>query len=104
MSTNYLPGGRWTIFANGFKGDLDVKFLDSGRFSGTAFGDPISGVWQEGGVKFSFTRSGASSQIYHGYLAFPARGGPVASVYTLAGTFDDVAGTYGWFAQQSVIP
>ena len=104
MSTNFLPGGKWKIYANGFMGDLEVEFLSASRFVGKVFGDPISGVWQEGTVKFSFTRGGASSQIYHGYLAFPARGGPIASVYTLAGIFDDVDGSYGWFAQQSVIP
>lgn len=104
MSENYLPGGKWTIFANGFKGDLDVRFVDGSRFVGTAFGDPIDGVWQQGVVKFSFTRGGAANQIYHGNLAFPPRGTPVASTYTIAGTFDDVSGTYGWFAQQSVIP
>ena len=104
MGANYLPAGKWTIYANGFKGDLVISFVDSSRFTGTAFGDPINGVWQEGLVKFSFMRS-AASQIYHSYLAFPERShAPIAGVYTLAGTFDDAAGTYGWFAQQSVIP
>ena len=103
MSENFIPGGKWKIYANGFMGDLEVEFVGGNRFVGKVFGDVISGVWQEGTVKFSFTRAGSTGQIYHGYLAFPARGGAISAVYTLAGTFDDVNGTYGWFAQQSVI-
>ena len=102
---NYIPGGKWTIHANGFQGDLDIRFDGGSSLSGSAFGDPISGMWQDGQVKISFTRRhGTVDQIYQGYLASPARGGPVNAVYTLAGTFDDVSGSYGWFAQQSVVP
>jgi hypothetical protein len=104
MSANYLPAGKWEIYANGFKGDLVVNFVDSSRFVGTVFGDPINGIWQEGIGKISFTRGGTSNQIYHGYLAFPQLSPfPVSMLYTLAGTFDDAAGTYGWFAQRHVV-
>jgi len=103
MSENYLPAGKWIIFANGFQGELIIRFVDSSRFTGTAFGDAIEGIWQEGAVKLSFLRSRVN-QIYHGHLAFPPRGGPAAATYSLAGSFDELTGTYGWFAQQAVIP
>jgi len=101
----YLPPtNTWGITANGFPGELDVQVDSSNRVSGSAFGDPITGLWQPTTGTFSFTRGGSTTQIYKGFLVAPLDNDPLNAVYTLAGTFDDISGTFGWFAQTKLIP
>ena len=105
MRPNFIPGGKWTIDANGTKGELYVNFDGLGGFTGGVFGHyDIHGVWQDGTGSFIFIRPG---QYYSGKLTapLPLDPNPVNAVYTLAGTLvDEKAGTLTWTAQQSVIP
>lgn len=101
----YIVGGKWKGAANGSPGDLDINFeTGGGSFTGSAFGHPIRGRWQAGPGSISFATTDGSAQLYKGYLVFPQASGPEHALYTLAGTFDDLSGTYGWFAQTSVLP
>lgn len=102
----YIPAGTWKGAANGSLGDLNINFETgtSGAFTGTAFGHPIRGRWQAGPGSISFATTDGSSQLYKGYLVFPQNDVPQHALYTLTGTFDDLSGAYGWFAQVSIVP
>jgi hypothetical protein len=44
MSQVDLPIGKWQIYGNEEQGGLDISSVDSqGNFTGSAFGDKISG-------------------------------------------------------------
>ena|SRR5262245_51173982 len=100
----FIPGGKWKGAANGAQGEVEIRFEGGDSFSGKAFGRPITGRLQATSGKISFATTDGSAQIYKGSLTFPYNDTPVAALYTLAGDYDDLAGTYGWFAQQSIVP
>ncbi len=101
-----LPTGDWQINGNGCSGTLAVSVDGNGNVTGTVYGDPIQGFWDDGAQKLTFLRTPnsdpSSSQIYTGYL-FES-----IFTYTLAGSFQGFAGTggaarravYGWLAQK----
>src|SRR4029079_19649402 len=105
MRPNFIPGGKWTINANGTKGELYVNVDGLGGFTGGVLGPyDIHAVWREGTVSCSFIRPG---QYYSGKLTapLPLDPTPVNAVYTLAGTLvDEKAVTLTGTAQQAVIP
>lgn len=100
----FITGGKWKGAANGALGDLEINFDATGAFTGKAYGHPMRGRWQPTTGAISFATTDGSAQIYKGYLVFPHNDTPQHALYTLAGIFDDLSGTYGWFAQQSVVP
>jgi hypothetical protein len=52
------PTGTWQINGNGFRGELVISSVDpQGNLSGTVFGDPIVGFWDETSQKIIFARS-----------------------------------------------
>ena len=67
------PTGTWQINANGHRGDLVISSVDAqGNLSGTVFGDPIVGFWNEGSQKITFARSQNATdplalQVYTGF-------------------------------------
>jgi hypothetical protein len=93
-----LPVGNWDISADGSTGTLSVSASGSG-FSGTLFGDPITGFFDETSQCFRFMLSGPGSpphvQIYAGTLFTTVTTSEVAgatyqtTTYTLGGSFDD---------------
>jgi hypothetical protein len=115
-----LPVGNWDISADGSTGTLSVSASGSG-FSGTLFGDPITGFFDETSQCFRFMLSGPGSpphvQIYAGTLFTTVTTSEVAgatyqtTTYTLGGSFDDflatgtlVANAYTWLATMSTAP
>lgn len=110
-----LPVGSWTIDANGTDGTLVVGTTSSGNFSGTVFGQPFTGFFDETNQEFSFIRVMGTeatfpyisvAQVYEGTLfSFSPTTGTV--VYTLAGTFRTYPPSgsdtppYEWWAQLS---
>jgi hypothetical protein len=67
------PTGTWQVNANGFRAELVISSVDSqGNLSGTVFGDPIVGFWDETSQKIIFARSLNSAdpfalQVYTGF-------------------------------------
>lgn len=100
----YIPPGKWKFFANGRQGDLEMFFDGSNHFTGSVLGHSIVGIWERSSGKISFTTTDGAAQVYKGSLVFPQSDGPLNAIYTLAGTYDDLAGTYGWFAQRGEVP
>ena len=121
------PTGTWQINANGFRGELVISSVDSqGNLSGTVFGDPIVGFWDETSQKIIFARSlnpadPSTLQVYTGFhfdaneLLFPVGGTvqppvPPFPFRMLTGSFEAFAGgggvvsrpTYGWMARMNV--
>jgi hypothetical protein len=104
-----LPVGTWNINANSTVGALVIGTSSPGIFNGTAFGDPITGFFDEATQQFSFmlvnSPDVSSAQIYQGILfSFSPTVGTV--VYTLAGTFRTYppggeVPPYEWWAQLS---
>lgn len=68
-----LEPGDWSINGNGFEGTLKLAGVDAqGRVSGSVFGDPITGFWDEDAQKLTFVRGvnptdPAKVQLYRGY-------------------------------------
>jgi hypothetical protein len=104
-----------TIIANGFSGEPKIDPPDaSGNITGTVYGDPIIGFWDETSLRIVFMRlinanDPSTFQLYTGYQSTnPVTVfNPPGSVtqLTLAGTFEGFAGSrataqrvvYGWF-------
>ena len=100
----YLPTTPWTwqIVADGRADKLKLDLAaDRVTVTGTLFGNPINGFWNEGSATLSFIRGGGANQFYIGYLS-PRIAGPDGKYY-LAGTFQDPSGTFGWFAEVLVV-
>lgn len=121
------PTGTWQINANGYRGELVISSVDAqGNLSGTIFGDPIVGFWNETAQEIIFARgqnpaNPSNVQVYSGVHfdanqpLFPA-GGTVqpptppfqfrmltGSFYAFAGTGSSAARpTYGWMARRNV--
>jgi hypothetical protein len=121
------PVGTWQINANGFRGDLVISSVDpQGNLTGTIFGDPVVGFWNETAQKIIFARSTggggfAALQIYTGFHfdanqpLFPAGGtvqppAPPFQFRMLVGSFEALSGgsggaasrsTFGWMARQN---
>lgn len=99
-----LPTGNWQINGNGWPGTLALSVDGNGNVTGTVYGNPIQGFWDDAAQKLMFLRSPNSDpstgQIYTGYLF------KRDSTYTLAGSFQGFAGSggvatravWGWFA------
>lgn len=111
-----LRTGTWKINANGFKGNLEIAPVDAqGRVSGTVFGNPIRGFWDEDAKRITFMRIPNASvpssiQVYTGYMFRNSLGSDAE--FTLAGYFESFSGTgsttaqrnvFGWFATIFVI-
>ena len=111
---NYLPTGVWRIDGNGYLGELNIASVDNaGKITGSVYGHPIQGFWNEDQQAVTFTRTIAANnpsatQIYTGYL-FKTPINPVTGdevTFTLTGSFEAFAGTgavaertlYGWVA------
>jgi len=92
-----LPLGSYTIDANGTPNTLIITSVDgSGNVSGSVFGQPITGLYQEGSNELNFLRIMAADisefQTYDGRLyAFSATANE--ETYTLAGTFQEFPST-----------
>jgi hypothetical protein len=99
--------GNWTINGNGHVGVLDINLNASGIVTGTAYGNPITGYWDEQDRKITFIRRITSGdtgiQVFTGYY-FKTNGGTGAHV--LAGSFEAFSATggtpersvFGWYA------
>lgn len=108
-----LPVGSWNIDANGADGTLVIGTASSGNFSGTVFGQPFTGFFDETNQEFSFIRVMgtattfpyiSTAQVYYGTLfSYSPVGG--TTDYTLAGTFRTYPPSggdtppYEWWAQ-----
>src|SRR5438105_146312 len=101
-STARAQTGEWTIDANGFLGQLNIVSIDgAGNLSGTVYGDPIVGFWDDDAKKITFIRvinplDPLSFQIYTGFffvdpLFWAGNQGDIS--YTLAGYFEAFSGT-----------
>jgi hypothetical protein len=104
------PSGIWHVNANGYIGDLNVTSYNAanGRISGTVFGNPMQGFWDDNSKRITFTRTiniffVNTIQVYTGYLFT----GP-ENQSAMAGSFEAFAGTgatverpvYGWVASR----
>jgi len=110
-----LPVGTWKINGNGFKGELVIASVDAqGKVSGTVYGNPIQGFWDEDARRITFTRGNNATspsrvQIYTSYMFRNNAGSD--SEFTLAGYFEAFSGmggtaqrnVFGWFATIFVI-
>ncbi|MDQ4144817.1 MAG: hypothetical protein M3198_13980 [Actinomycetota bacterium] len=108
-----LEPGDWSINGNGFEGTLKLAGVDAqGRVSGSVFGDPITGFWDEDAQKLTFVRGvnptdPAKVQLYRGYQFGNEDENRTDFIWTLAGSFEALGGTgatanrtvYGWFAR-----
>jgi hypothetical protein len=106
------PVGTWNINGNGFDGSLyiDNVGVDGGLLSSTAYGQTITGFWDDIAQRLSFVRATqpgdpSSYQIYTGYMMQNQSDGKLA----MAGSFEAFKGTgavarrtvYGWYARPS---
>jgi hypothetical protein len=113
------PNGTWKINANGVTGALTLSgpLSGSGPITGTVFGDPLGGVWDDDSQVLSFSRATHNGpdcqfEVYTGTLlpkystpdeSMPG-GGQVPPMIT--GDFGTVSaaaqfgvfGRFGWFA------
>lgn len=100
----FMVFGKYQGAANGSKGEIDIQIeAGSDRISGKAFGHPINGRWQAATGNLSFATTDGTNQLYKGQLVFPHVTVPETGIYTIAGVYDDISGTYGWFGQQSIV-
>ena len=96
MSQVDLPIGKWQIYGNEEQGGLDISDVDSqGNFTGSAFGDKISGSFHGVSRKIHFARRFASSvdtfQVYTGHLSIVAINVDNTQ-YLLAGSYETFPG------------
>jgi hypothetical protein len=117
--------GTWQINANGWRGELVISSVDSaGNLSGTVFGNPIVGFWNDVSQEITFARSLNSAdpfalQVYKGFHfdanqpLFSSSGGaptPPFAFRMLTGSFEAFSAgggsasrpTYGWMARMEV--
>jgi hypothetical protein len=114
MADSFLSQFPWNINANGYAGELVISSVDAqGHLSGSVFGNPLIGFWDEAAGKITFMRiinpgDPSTFQVYTGFLFT----GPESVVnegdshYTMAGEFEAFAGSggtatrtvYGWYA------
>jgi hypothetical protein len=113
-----LPLGTWEVNTSGDRGQLQlVSVSPQGELRGTLFGKAIVGVWDERAQQIRFVHLPnpavpSTAQLYTGYLLRTPGGlrGAGTATYTLAGSFETVAGpgvtaartSYGWYAQTGV--
>ena len=105
MSQVDLPIGKWQIYGDEEQGGLDISAVDSqGNFTGSAFGDKISGSFHGVSRKIHFARRFASSvdtfQVYTGHLSIVAINVDNTQ-YLLAGFYETFPGPvteFGWYA------
>ncbi len=99
-----LPTGAWAMTANGSSGALAITSIDaSGNLSGTALGIPIKGFWDGFARRITFETNKASIdlRVYTAYLYSSTTIYREQTTYTLAGSFEALAGS-GGKAQRSV--
>ena len=70
------PMGTWNINANGTTGTLILSAAAGGGITGTAFGDPLTAVWDETSQILSFSRATQGGpnfgfEVYTGTLFQP---------------------------------
>jgi hypothetical protein len=110
-----LRTGSWNINGNGYEDVLRIDGVSAqGKVSGTAYGQPIDGYWDEDARKLTFIRiidptNPSKQQIFTGFwFQNPVNPGAGQNVtHTLAGFFEAFSGTggsaqrtlYGWFAR-----
>lgn len=111
------PVGTWEVIGNGFAGTLVINVDPQGNVTGTIYGDPIEGFFDEPSHKIIFVRriGGDPSiiQVWTGYLwsegaTFCAFGDIRRQI---AGSFEAFASTgatparnvFGWTAIQCII-
>jgi len=114
-----LETGKWTINENGTVDQLTIINVDvAGSVSGTLFGAPISGFWNEASQKLTFVSPtpenlAQGEKLYTGFLftdQFRMPGVRGGTVFTLAGYFTAFGTgtasvdrpTFGWYAQIGV--
>ncbi|HSE17931.1 MAG TPA: hypothetical protein VLB46_12820 [Pyrinomonadaceae bacterium] len=98
----FIPGGTWNGAANGMDGKLEINFGVGDSFSGNAFGRSMRGTVQLASGEISFVTDDGSRN-YKGSIS-PQTDRAEPAVYVLAGSYADSSGTYGWFAQQWIVP
>jgi hypothetical protein len=105
-----IPAGIWRLDGNGDLGDLNITNLDGqGNLDGTAYGQRIIGLWDDGAKRITFTRlidpadpstwetftgfliEGASPVLAGHFVAFSRAGGQAARF------------TYGWKATKGLL-
>jgi hypothetical protein len=65
--------GTWQMNANGYRGELVITAVDpQGNLSGTVFGNPLVGFWDETAQKIFFVRNTnpadpSKMQVYTGF-------------------------------------
>jgi hypothetical protein len=118
------PTGTWQINGNGWRGELVISSDPQGNLSGTVFGNPIVGFWDEASQKIIFARSlnpadPFALQVYTGFHfdanqpLFGGADGPPTAPFdfrVLTGSFEAFAAAggaasrsvYGWMARISV--
>lgn len=99
-----LPTGKWQIFGNMEKGELDITSVDGpGNVKGTALGDQISGAFHAASGEIHFSRKMGIDrfQTYSGHLSIVSIGVD-APQYLLAGSYFSFPfpkkPRYGWYA------
>ncbi len=106
MSGINLTTGTWKIFGNNEKGDLVITSVDSqGKFTGTAFGDNITGLFTISSGEITFGRKVnpglLDTQVYTGYISLVELGVDRPQ-FILAGSYITIPfglrARYGWYA------
>lgn len=106
MSDINLPTGTWKIFGNSEKGDLVIKSIDSqGKFTGTAFGNDITGMFNASSGEINFGRKLdpklLDTQVYNGHISL-VEIGVDRPVFLLGGSYITIPfglrPRYGWYA------
>src|SRR5713101_9941524 len=89
MADNLRCGAGWDFDSNGFTGTLNVAVDGSGNLTGTVYGNPIQGYYNNVSNEMMFVRSIGSSpaqqQIFTGY-------------YWREGALDVLAGSFEGFS------
>ncbi len=96
------PVGQWVVIGNGNSGVLDIITINNGKISGTIYGNPIEGTWNEFTQVITFKRiNSPDPNVYQMWYGEQVKQG---SEYILTGYFEDVngnnIGTYNWAAER----
>lgn len=106
MSEIALPTGKWKIYGNQEQGELDISSVDNqGKLTGSAFGDKITGLFNESSGEIHFARQLSpnllDAQVYDGHISLVEKGVDRPE-FLLAGSYITIPfglrAQHGWYA------